>query len=398
MRSNRVLHIAGTTAKVTTVPPPPWEKKREFAHLQKFKEFNLGEFPWVHSHFALHGRSGGWLWGDAKQMVADRKVINQQHKAVPTMKRYSVPSLPHEQQRMKVPQAAKAVLAAHLRGRSGGYGLGPEQVNIPLTVRHERPELDTAKKDEPRTARARWAQYRNIEVLAEIEQLGLSKHAQRRFQEAYGDYLFEGTVRIQCDDFEDFWDNYEKSATQLNRLIADSKKADIHTDYRPMEQFKLRESAIEHANNSVRDWYTLQSQSLALGEKYCNLKEGGAESVTGFNLYQTPAYMKYNAERAARKKLEVELLGVEEGYAVDKMSAAISMVRDQQLQEDEAPVDDDDIDTRIEDAKSVDFTDELEAAMQSESPTPSKPPSKPQPTVDDELNDLLSDFVDPTKE
>eukprot|EP01059_Diplonema_ambulator_P026634 TRINITY_DN43_c0_g2_i2.p1 TRINITY_DN43_c0_g2~~TRINITY_DN43_c0_g2_i2.p1 ORF type:complete len:395 (+),score=142.20 TRINITY_DN43_c0_g2_i2:32-1216(+) len=390
MRRTEVRLVAGRFAKDTTVPPAPWVKLREHAHLQKFKEFNLGEFPWVHSHFGVHGKTGGWVWGDAKQMQADRLIQESRH-LQPDVHVYKNPNLPAEQDRINVPQAAKAVLASHLRGRPGGYGLAPEQVNVPVTIRSEKPELDTARKDEPRIAWSRWGQYREVEVLIAVRELGLSHHARRRFEEAFQEYIHEGTVVIKCDNYEDFWDNYEWAMAQLNTMISDARKADIDPVNRPMEQYKVRDRAYEHATESIKDWYAMQAQSYQLGEKYTKLKEAGAESVTGFNLYETPAYAIYNAERAARKKIEIKLEGYDQGYAVDKMSAAMSIVRGQAFEFEEEE------DQHTED-EAVDFSSELSQMVDeaSEAPAaPKAPKAKAKEEEEENIDDLLSDFVNP---
>ena len=435
LRATPVLHVRGLYAKRTTIPPPPWQKVREYQHLQKFKEFNLGEFPWVHSHFSMHGKAGGWVWGDAKQMQADRLLKESRHTS-PRARRYPHPDLPAQQDRLEVPQAAAAVIASHVRGRPGGYGVSPEQLNVPLTVHSERPEFDTAKKDQPRTARMRWAQYREVEVVVAVEALGLTKHARRRLEAAFCEYLHEGTLHITCDNYEDFWDNYEWAATKLNQMVADAKKADLHPSYRPMEQYKVREGAHEHVSDSLRDWFTLQAQSITLGEKYKALKETGAESVTGFNLYETPAYAVYNAEKAARKRIQVKLEGVEQGYAVDKMSQAMYQASSalHKLEEEEIPEDlaaelvqheaatgaGSSEPRQLSATESADFQSEMssafadmgaadeddaappaEDAQERRQSGPAHARNKPAAAAseeDDDFSDLLSDFVNPDDE
>eukprot|EP01061_Rhynchopus_euleeides_P019994 TRINITY_DN32743_c0_g1_i1.p1 TRINITY_DN32743_c0_g1~~TRINITY_DN32743_c0_g1_i1.p1 ORF type:complete len:425 (+),score=155.53 TRINITY_DN32743_c0_g1_i1:72-1346(+) len=424
MRRTSVTYVAGAHARQTTAPPPPWVKRREFAHLQKFKEFKLAEFPFISAQTGFNGRSGSWMWGDAKEMQADRALRESRHEMV-EMRRYPHPDLLAEQDRIDVPQAAAAVLASHLRGRPGGYGLAPEHQNVPLLVHSEKPELDTAKKDEPRTARGRWAQYREVELVVGMADLGLSAHAQRRFEAAYGEYIHEGNVHIKSDNFEDFWDNYERSTTQLNIMIADAKKADLHPKYRPMEQYKVRDNAHDAAVDSLKDWYSAQAHSLVLGEKYKKLKEAGAESVTGFNLYETPAYAVFNAERAARTTIKIRLDGAEDGYAVDKMSVAMSTAKAQLLdfeEEEEIP---DHLHDRAGDGtgmeegheiggtvaseeESAEFRSQLSSAFaEAQEKEPVAAPArekplqgkKPKPAEEeDDFNDLLSDFVNPDDE
>ncbi|KAJ9447674.1 hypothetical protein DIPPA_35025 [Diplonema papillatum] len=129
-------------------------------------------------------------------------------------------------------------------------------------------------------------------------------------------------------------------------------------------------------------------QSMVLGQKYKELKAAGAESVTGFNLYETPAYAIFNAERAARKKVEVQLRGTDKGYAVDKMSAAMSHVREQLEFEEETSLMDDE--ESGESGEPVDFADELSKVARGEDA--SDKTAKAQET---DLADLLADFVNP---
>eukprot|EP01063_Lacrimia_lanifica_P013238 TRINITY_DN1985_c0_g7_i1.p1 TRINITY_DN1985_c0_g7~~TRINITY_DN1985_c0_g7_i1.p1 ORF type:complete len:395 (+),score=175.22 TRINITY_DN1985_c0_g7_i1:44-1228(+) len=391
MKQTNVLLI-GRRAKQTTTPPPPAQKLREYAHLQKFKEFKLGEFPWTHSNFGVHGRKGGWLWADAKQQVAERLIRESRH-VRPEVHRYAHPQLPPQERRLEVPQAAAAVLAAHLRGRPGGYGVAPEQQNVPVTVHSEKPELDAAKNDEPRTARVRWAEHRKVVIHVDLHDLDLTPHARRRFEAAYhDDYMHESTITISCDNYEDFWDNYEWATTKLNQMIADAKRADIDPVYRPMEQYKVRESGYERAVDSVHDWYTLQAQSLALGEKYAALKDAGAETVTGFNLYETPAYAVYNAERAARKTLDVQLAGVEDGYSVDRMSAAIGQVRAQAYDLEEET--DEEAGNVLEGAQVQDVDMDFGAVEESVKAGKKKAKAKEE---EESVEDLFADFVSPSE-
>eukprot|EP00756_Hemistasia_phaeocysticola_P053917 Hpha_TRINITY_DN29865_c0_g1::TRINITY_DN29865_c0_g1_i1::g.2880::m.2880 len=341
-RTSPVLYPGGVKAKITTVPPPPWRKMREQAHLQKFKEFNLKEFPWTAAQSGLLGERGGKLWADPRALHAERLLREQQWKS-PQKVRVEHPDLPPEGRREAVPSMARAVLASHIRGRGGGYGLTPEQVNIATTIRSQKPELDTAKNDEPRTAHARWAQYRAIEMCVRVSDLALSLQARRRLEALVPELLHDGMLTLHCDAYEDFWDNYEWSNVKLLQIVADAKKADLDPQYWPMEQYKVREPRGRlRAAESLQSWHTLQSESIVLGKRYADMKEKGVESVTAFQLYETPAYKVANQERAAQKRIEVRLTGLQEGYSVDKISAAMSQARERMFdieeeREDEMP-------------------------------------------------------------
>eukprot|EP00755_Sulcionema_specki_P031498 Sspe_Gene.96770::Locus_69943_Transcript_1_1_Confidence_1.000_Length_1349::g.96770::m.96770 len=383
LRQSPRLLIAGKFAKDTTIPPPPWRKVREQAHLQKFKEFNLREFPWVVSQYGLSGASGGWQWGDPKQMHAQRLIRESQHEPAPPLRRIPHPDLPHESRRMAVPPAAKAVLASFLRGRGGGYGVSPHHINIPTTVQSEVPALDTAKKDEPRTARARWAQYRKIFVSVPVEDLQLSPQARRRLEGMVPEDIHEGVLRIGCDNYEDYWDNYEFVVTKILQLVAEARKADIHPSYWPMEQYKVHEkSGYERAVESVENWHAMQAESISLGERYCKLKNEGVESVTGFNLYDTKAYRTLNEEKAKIRRVEVQVKGESEGYTVGKLYAAMSQVHS----------------TDIEEADELDST---EGVLTEEGDQPTDTPhevKKPRAAEEEDYEDLLKDFVNPDEQ
>ena len=421
MKRTVVCQVAGRHAALTTTPAPPWHKQREHSHLQKFKEFQLGEFPWVHSHMGFNGRKGAWVWGDAKELQAERKLQESRYEEH-SFKRYAHPDLPAGQDRVEVPAAAAAVLASHLRGRPGGYGLAPETQNIPHIVQSERPEFDAAKKDEPRTARGRWAQYRNIDISIAVADLALSKHATRRLEAAYGEYIHEGALHISASDYEDFWDNYERAISQLNIMVSDAKKADIHPKYRPMEQYKVRENGHEFAMDSLKDWQAMQVESLKLGERYKKLKDAGADSVTGPHLYDTPALAVFNTEKAARKKIQIKLTGMEHGYQVDKVSVAMSTAKAQLMdfeEEEEIPdhlhdreadgsgmeareaagtvsqQDEDDFRKELGEAFADEEVDKEDLVKDTPVAPSGKEQSKKKEEKEEDFDDLFSDFVNP---
>eukprot|EP01062_Namystynia_karyoxenos_P079192 TRINITY_DN8309_c3_g1_i1.p1 TRINITY_DN8309_c3_g1~~TRINITY_DN8309_c3_g1_i1.p1 ORF type:complete len:439 (+),score=173.58 TRINITY_DN8309_c3_g1_i1:119-1435(+) len=375
MRSTKpVQYPAGFYARQTTIPPPPWRKLREQAHLQKFKQFNLRSFPWVSSQFGLLGKGGGWAWNDPK-VVQSERLLKETRWEIPEMVRIDHPELPPPERREEVPPAAAAVLAAHLRGRGGGYGLAPEQLNTPVTIRSQRPELDTARNDEPRTAHARWAQYRSIELLVKVADLGLSTQARRRLEALVPELLHNGVLQIECDNYEDFWDNYEWAHTRLLQITTDARKADLDPQYWPMEQYKVREKRGRlRAVDSLRDWHKLQTESLVLGKRYADLKGKGVESVTAFQLYDTAAFAEVNYERAQKSRVEVALTGREEGYSVDALSAAMSQARQRELQAD------------IEPEEETDETAFDEAALGGSTPRPASRPAGETEEEDDEAD------------
>ena len=40
--------------------------------------------------------------------------------------------------------------------------------------------------------------------------------------------IHDGNLRLECDHYEDFWDNYEWINVKLLQISADARKADLH--------------------------------------------------------------------------------------------------------------------------------------------------------------------------